>query len=239
MGRHAWREHVMLGTIDCVRVNRASEYSMDYPDDQFPTPRPRTRAEIEAALNGISPRRQAFDRRVSALADGALGFLSRHWLALVNGALLVFIGLAALAPIGYSLGLTGPSAEVFTIYRFFCGQTPSHSFYIAGYQMCLCSRCLAIYSSLLMVGLLIALTRHTPQRHFIRPISWKLWVMGMIPMALDGGTQLFGLHESNLFLRLLTGVIFGAMTGWFILPQIEHPDAEQPALPAVASASQR
>ncbi|HEU5344541.1 MAG TPA: DUF2085 domain-containing protein [Ktedonobacterales bacterium] len=202
-------------------------------DEQTVTPRPRTRAEIEAALGGISPRRQAFNQRVSAVVDGALSFIQRHWLALVNGALIVFIGIAALAPIGYSLGLTGPSAEVFTIYRFFCGQTPSHSFYIAGYQMCLCSRCLAIYSSLLAFGLLLALIRYTPRRGLIRPISWKLWVLGMIPMALDGGTQLFGLHESNLFLRLLTGIIFGAMTAWFILPQIEE---SSPAEPQVAHA---
>lgn len=197
-------------------------------DEQTSATQPRTRAEIEAALSGISPRRLAFNRRVSALVDGALTFLQLHWLALVNGALIVFIGIAALAPIGYSLGLTGPSAEVFTIYRFFCGQTPSHSFYIAGYQMCLCSRCLAIYSSLLAFGLLLALIRHTPRHGFIRPISWKLWVVGMVPMALDGGTQLFGLHESNLFLRLLTGAIFGVMTAWFILPQIEESSPSEP-----------
>lgn len=226
----------MLNTTGAAR-ERVSQHTMERQDGQTGAPRPRTREEIEAALNGISPRRQAFNRHVSGLADGALGFLSRHWLALVNGALIVFIGLAALAPIGYSLGLTGPSAEVFTIYRFFCGQTPSHSFYIAGYQMCLCSRCLAIYSSLLMVGLLIALFRHTPQRRFIRPISWKMWVLGMVPMALDGGTQLFGLHESNLFLRLLTGAIFGVMTAWFILPQIEHPEGAQREAQAVAHAS--
>lgn len=197
-------------------------------EEQTFTSRPRTRAEIEATLSGVSPRRQAFNHQVSALVDGALTFLQRHWLALVNGALILFIGIAALAPVGYALGLTGPSAEVFTIYRFFCGQTPSHSFYIAGYQMCLCSRCLAIYSSLLAFGLLLALIRYTPRRGFIRPISWKLWVMGMVPMALDGGTQLFGLHESNLALRLLTGIIFGVMTAWFILPQIEDSSPGEP-----------
>jgi uncharacterized membrane protein len=185
-----------------------------------PTP-PRSRAEIEAALSGISPQRQAFNRRVSGLADGALTLLSRHWLGLLNGALALFIGIALLAPIGYALGFTGPSAEIFTIYRFFCGQTPSHSFYVAGYQMCLCSRCLAIYSSLLAAGLFLAAVRHTPHRRFIQPISWRWWVLGMVPMALDGGTQLFGFHESNVYLRLLTGIIFGLMTAWYILPQIE------------------
>lgn len=205
------------------------------PEEELPaTPRPRTREEVEAALSGISPRRQAFNRRISRLADGALGVLQRHWLAILNGVLALFIGLAFLAPLGYSLGLTGPSAEVFTIYRFFCGQTPSHSFYIAGYQMCLCSRCLAIYSSLLIFGLLLALVRHTPSQRRIHPISWKWWALGMLPMALDGGTQLFGLHESNVYLRLLTGIIFGLSTAWFVLPQIEDSSSDT-ASPAVAT----
>ena len=199
-------------------------------DESSATPHPRTRAEIEATLSGISPRRQAFNRRISAFADGALALLSQHWLAMLNSALALFIGIALLAPIGYALGFTGPSSEIFTIYRFFCGQVPSHSYYIAGYQMCLCSRCLAIYSSLLAAGLLLAVVRRTPNRRFIRPISWKLWVLGMVPMALDGGTQLFGFHESNVYLRLLTGAIFGLMTAWYILPQIEGT-ASTEALP--------
>lgn len=196
--------------------------------EDLPLERPRTRAEVEAALSGISPRRQAFNRHVTGLVEAALSAIQRHWLAILNGALAVFIGLAFLAPIGYALGLTGPSAEVFTIYRFFCGQTPSHTFYVAGYQMCLCSRCLAIYSSLLICGLLLAMVRHTPQRRFVRPISWKWWVLGMLPMALDGGTQLFGFHESNVYLRLLTGMIFGVMTAWYILPQIEESAPAEP-----------
>jgi uncharacterized membrane protein len=193
-----------------------------------PTPHPRTRADVEATLSGISPRRQAFNRRVSGIVEGVLSAIQRHWLALLNGALILFIGLAFLAPIGYALGITSPSAEVFTIYRYFCGQTPSHSFYVAGYQMCLCSRCLAIYSSLLICGLLLAMFRHSPNRRFIRPISWKWWVLGMLPMAFDGGTQLFGFHESNVYLRLLTGAIFGVMTAWYILPQIEESSPAEP-----------
>lgn len=204
-------------------------------DDTSTTTRPRTRAEIEAALTGISPRRQAFNRRVSGLADAALSLLSHHWLAMLNGVLAVFIGISVLAPIGYALGFTGPSGEIFTIYRFFCGQVPSHSFYVAGYQMCLCSRCLAIYSSLLAAGLLLAFARHTPNRRFIRPISWKLWILGMVPMALDGGTQLFGFHESNVYLRLLTGIFFGLMTAWYILPQIEGSSSGETGPAVVAT----
>ncbi len=207
------------------------------PDDgKSETQRPRTRAEIEAAINGISPRRQVFDRRVSRVADGALRVIQRHWLGMLNGLLALFIGIAFLAPIGYALGFIGPSNEIFVIYRYFCGQVPSHSFYVAGYQMCLCSRCLAIYSTLLLSGLTLAMFRYSRFRRFrsfIRPINWKFWALGMVPMALDGGTQLFGLRESNIYLRLLTGIIFGLMTAWFILPQIEESSSVEsgPATP--------
>jgi uncharacterized membrane protein len=193
---------------------------------------PRTPEEIEAALTGISVRRQRYSRAVTRIVEGVLGPLQQHWLALFNGALALFIGLSALGPLGYALGLTGPSSALFNFYRLFCGQVPSHSFYIAGYQMCLCSRCLAIYSSLLAGGLILAMFRY---RAFfsIRPIGWKLWLLGMVPMALDGGTQLFGWHESNVYLRLLTGIIFGLATAWFVLPQIE--DASESPTPTVQS----
>ncbi len=182
---------------------------------------PRTPEEITAALTGISVRRQRYSRAVANIVEGILGPLQRHWLAIFNGALALFIGMSALGPVGYALGLTGPSSALFDFYRVFCGQVPSHSFYIAGYQMCLCSRCLAIYSSLLAGGLILALFRY--RAYFrLRPIGWRWWLLGMLPMALDGGTQLFGWHESNVYLRLLTGAIFGLATAWFVLPQIEN-----------------
>ncbi len=204
---------------------------MTLEDGSLEAARPRSRVEVEAALAGISPRRQAFNRRVSGIVETLLMFVQLHWLAMLNTLLMTFIGIAFLAPVGYALGFTGPSSAVFDFYRFFCGQVPSHSYYVDGYQMCLCSRCLAIYSSLLVGGLLLAMFRH---RRFIRPISWKRWALGMVPMALDGGTQLFGWHESNVYLRLLTGIIFGLTTAWFVLPQIE--ESSPVAQPATAPA---
>lgn len=163
--------------------------------------------------------------RLRAIGDATLHAIRRHWLAGVNVLLGTLIGVAVLTPISYALGLTGPSDFVFHAYRFMCGQTPSHTFYIAGYQMCLCTRCLAIYSSLLTGGVLLALLRHA-QTLQIRGLSWKFWLLAMAPMALDGGTQLFGLRESNLALRLLTGALFGLATAWFLFPQIEEASRE-------------
>lgn len=151
--------------------------------------------------------------------DTARAWFGRHWLAVINGIVATFIGVAVLTPVAYALGFTGPASTVFGAYRVVCAQTPSHSFFIGGYQCCLCARCLSIYCALLLGGLLLARFRQDPR--FARPLSWKLWLLAMVPMALDGGTQLFGWRESNAGLRILTGVIFGLATAWFMLPQIE------------------
>jgi len=166
-------------------------------------------------------RMEAYRARLIALGDATLEAIRRHWLAGINGLLGTLIGVAALTPVGYALGLTGPSDAIFHFYRFLCGQTPSHTFYIAGYQMCLCTRCLAIYSALLAGGILLAVLRNSRGSWRIPALNWKYWLLGMLPMALDGGTQLFGLRESNLGLRLLTGALFGLATAWFLFPQIE------------------
>lgn len=187
-------------------------------------------------LDGIGPRRQAFNHAVTHSLGTVDVWLRRHWLGAVNTGLGIFIGLAVAAPIMRAVGITGPSQAILNGYHLFCAQTPSHSFYIAGHQVCLCERCLAIYSSLLLGGLLLTLFRGRGVRVPILKMRW--WLLAMLPMALDGGTQLVGLRESDVFLRLLTGAIFGLMTAWFALPQIQEATGLQPAV-AVARAPSR
>lgn len=192
--------------------------------------KPPTREELDYIFSGIGPRRRAFNEAFINGTNAASDWLRRHWLGLVNGVLGAYIGLAVLTPIGFAVGLDGPASAVFRAYRVVCDELPSHSFFIGGYQICLCSRCLAIYSTMLLAGLALAFVR---RRHLIRSIPWWLWVVAMVPMALDGGTQLFGLRESNVWLRLLTGAIFGLATAWFTLPQIEAAASDE-ASPARA-----
>ena len=51
-------------------------------------------------------------------------------------------------------------------------------------------------------------------------LAWQWWAIAMLPMAMDGVTQMLGLRESTLALRLMTGILFGLVTAWFALPQI-------------------
>jgi uncharacterized membrane protein len=192
---------------------------------------PHTKEELATSLYGHAPPLIPEPRTPNAGARALHGFLDgirTHWLTIVNSFLGALLGVALLAPLGYAFGLTGLSDGIFHAYRFICGQTPSHSFYIAGYQVCLCTRCMAIYGSMLIAGLTLALYRSA----LVRPLNWKFWILAMIPMALDGGTQLFGWRESNVFLRLLTGAIFGLGTAWFLFPQIEAAARDEQPTPA-------
>ena len=99
-----------------------------------------------------------------------------------------------------------------------------------GYKVALCERDVAIYASILLFGLLFALTgRRIPQLH------WSIWILlGLGPVGLDGFSQLFAqfewpflvsllpYRESTPFLRVLTGALFGFMTAWFAYPSIEE-----------------
>jgi uncharacterized membrane protein len=182
------------------------------------------------ALDGIGPRRHAFNHAMVNAVNTADVWLRTHWLDLINTGLGVFIGLAVAAPILRTFGIVGPSQSILAAYHVFCAQTPSHSFYIAGHQVCLCERCLAIYSSLLVGGLALAFFRRRGVT--VHSVGWRWWVLAALPMALDGGTQLFGLRESDVWLRLLTGGLFGLATAFFALPQIQ--DAAEPLTAAPA-----
>ena len=103
-----------------------------------------------------------------------------------------------------------------------------------GYKMALCERDIAIYSGLFLFGLLFAASRRK-----IKPLHWILWVLiGMVPIGLDGFSQLFSqmdwrllasilpYRESTPFLRVLTGGIFGITTAWFAYPYMEESFSE-------------
>ena len=168
------------------------------------------------SLQGISPRRQAFDRVVRSTLAGSLRWIVRHWLLLVNVGLGLLVGGAFLVPFLYVFGWDHLGRQIFLSYHNICEQIPSHSYYLFGYQMALCARNLALYGSLFAGSLAFRLVRRR-----LLPLDWRLWLLMILPIALDGGTQMFGWRESNWELRTLTGTLFGIACCWLILPTLE------------------
>lgn len=158
---------------------------------------------------------QAFQR----LANRMVGFIMNYFavmFAVMPGLLLVAV---ILSPILSYLGLDIIARPMFYAMHVICAQTPSHSFYLFGHQLCLCERCLAIYSAM-FVSTLFLLVR--PKR-LKWPVGLRFWQLALlsVPMALDGFTQMFGLRESNWELRLFTGALFGIAVILFTLPLVE------------------
>jgi uncharacterized membrane protein len=81
--------------------------------------------------------------------------------------------------------------------------------------MAFCERDLAIYLGLVLVGLIYARWRA------LQPCGYLLYGVLILPMAIDGFTQLFGWRESTWELRVLTGLLFGLASAWLVLPRVD------------------
>jgi uncharacterized membrane protein len=98
----------------------------------------------------------------------------------------------------------------------------------SGFKIALCERDLAIYFSLALSAILFQIMSKKN-----RSIHWYYWVViGLLPIAIDGFSQIPGLssgwpnwmimRESTPALRILTGMLFGGMTGIYIFPLMEE-----------------
>jgi uncharacterized membrane protein len=91
-----------------------------------------------------------------------------------------------------------------------------------GFKVALCQRDLALYGSMFAAGLVFGLWRWLRPGRPLRPL--KLWLFGLLltPMALDGGSQLLLLRESNWWLRVATGTLTGIACVWLLYPYLEQ-----------------
>jgi len=210
-------------------------------------------------------------------ADALSLWLSRHYLALFNLFLLLYVGLPFLAPVSLRMGWTGLANAIYKVYSPLCHQLAFRSWFLfglqpyyprevahlpdiasyeavtglnsqdlararaltggeavgygagaLGYKVALCERDVAIYGSMLLFGLVFALTGRR-----WKSLPWYLWVVvGLLPIAVDGLSQLPGLipffsrwalvRESTPLLRTITGFLFGWTTMWYLYPIIEE-----------------
>jgi uncharacterized membrane protein len=170
----------------------------------------------------------------------------RHWLFALNAALVAFLLGAIAAPVLAVAGLGSLADALYAAYHFTCHQWAFRSFFLfapgpspvaiydqqqlssagldpftfvgapdLGWKMAFCERDLAIYVGLLAVGLLYA------RRRDMRPAGFGLYLLLILPMALDGFTQLFGWRESTWQLRVVTGLLFGLASAWLVLPRLD------------------
>lgn len=176
---------------------------------------------------------------------------AKHWLLVFNLLMALYVGLPVLAPVLMASGAEGPARLIYTVYKPMCHQLPWRSFFLSGerpyygkdylvsqvgeeplatlwtagnfvgtlelgYKMALCERDMAIYGTMLLAGVLFGLVRKR-----LKPLPWLVFVLFLVPMAIDGGLQLVGFHESTPSLRVLTGGLLGFGIIWLAYPYFE------------------
>jgi uncharacterized membrane protein len=188
---------------------------------------------------------------LSRTANNVVIWVARHWLAVFNTAWAVYVIMPFLAPVLMAAGFPAAAQVIYTVYSFLCHQLPTHSYFLfgpelaphahelvaagmpagdnlftvrsfigdseVGWKVALCQRDVAIYATVLLTGLLYSLLRYR-----LRPLPFKIYVLFLIPIGVDGLTQLVGWRESNWWLRTLTGALFGFASVWFAYPYIEE-----------------
>lgn len=214
-------------------------------------------------------------------ADKFSFWLAKHYMAVFNGIVFLYLGFAFLAPILMHLGYINSATLLYKAYGMVCHQLSFRSWFlfgeqvayprtaagigsllsykvaigldendilsarefignsVVGYKVALCQRDVAIYSGILLFGLIFSLTGRR-----IKSLPWYLWIaLGILPIGFDGLSQLFSqppfstileamlsisipYRESNPILRTLTGGLFGFTTVWFGYPMVEESMSE-------------
>ncbi len=185
--------------------------------------------------------------------SAALDWSRRHWLWLANVAVGVFVALPLLAPLLMVTGHDDLAAPIYAAYHYVCHQWAFRSYFLfgaaatyppevlgdlvggpemygligspeLGYKVAFCERDLAIYLAVLASGLAYGRLR---QR--IGGLSLATYAVLILPMALDGFSQLFGWRESTPELRVVTGALFGLASVWLIYPRVDDLIGKRPA----------
>jgi uncharacterized membrane protein len=137
----------------------------------------------------------------------------RIWLISAIVVLAIF-SLIVIAP------LTAGSQRATSIYGGFavvCHQLAERSYFLFGHKLAVCSRCTGLYAGFALTLLLYPLLRP------LRSIDWPppVWlVLSAVPMTIDFGLTFLGIWENTHTSRLLTGLLLGSVSVFYVMPGI-------------------
>lgn len=184
-------------------------------------------------------------KRSTAIILNRLSYrISRHWMVFFSMIYGLYVGLPFLAPVLMAGGYISPGRMIYTVYSFLCHQLPERSFFLfspkimfslaeiqanwqvtnnplilrqfignseLGWKVAWSDRMVFMYTSILVFAWIWWILRNR-----IPKISWKVLLLFLLPMAIDGTTHtisdLFGLHQgfrdSNIWLAEITRNVF-------------------------------
>ncbi len=154
----------------------------------------------------------------------ALQFNNRTLFFLV-ASLALFLVLAALGP-----GIWGPpTMPVMSwqhqMFEWVCHQDPSRSYSIHGSVMAVCSRCIGIYASFLIIWILLPLIAYANQLKN-RTLLW-LFGTAIVLNLTDVLGNLFEFWSNTNGSRFILGIFFGATTALLLINEFFNQQPEE------------
>ncbi len=162
--------------------------------------------------------------------DASVQWGLRHWLLIINTGAILYAGLPWLSPLAKAAGHPLIGELLFRLYTPLCHQLPERSFFVCGHQVAFCHRCAAMYTAIVLAGLLFSLVRTC-----IRPATLKVGGLLLLPILLDGGTHLLddvlglgfrgggdAIGTLNFRLRMVTAALVGVAMLIAVLPRVER-----------------
>jgi uncharacterized membrane protein len=111
----------------------------------------------------------------------------------------------------------GASMRWRVLFRLFCHGIPERCLYLWNVPMPICARCTAIY-----VGLFLSFAAFLILPSMREKVARMVLCVALVPMAIDGFTQLAHLRLSTNPLRIETGLLAGLAFGVWALSTIEN-----------------
>jgi uncharacterized membrane protein len=139
------------------------------------------------------------------------------WLATLLGALPFYAGVF-LAPVLRAQGRP-LSALLYAAFSPTCHQLPGRSFYLHGFPLAVCGRCLGIYS-----GFILGVLAYPFLRGFRRAAQPKAntFAIFTLPIAVDTAGNFFHLWSTTNALRLAIGILWGVILPFYFIPGISE-----------------
>jgi len=137
---------------------------------------------------------------------------------LVSAVTVFFLfSLIVIAPLAAVSGQSELAAGIYRAFGTLCHQLPERSYVIAGHTLAVCSRCTGLYAGFAFTLLLYPLTRSL--RTTVTPP--RIWLLlAAAPLVIDFSLTFFGVWENTQSSRLLTGLLLGSVTVFYVVPGI-------------------
>ncbi len=140
----------------------------------------------------------------------------RAYFLVVAGELL-WLSLLGVTPYLAAKGHILSSNLLYYFFSHFCHQRPERSLFLFGEQLPVCARDTSLYIAAFLAT--IAYPHLKDMCTKALPSKWYL-VTFLLPIAIDGSTQLFGLRESTNLLRVITGFWAGLIVPFYFIPLV-------------------